>query len=118
MPAVNHVELHPYFSQPEVQQATARHQILPRRGCRSAASLFYPGWSDGRRNVLRDETVTAIAEQHGKTSAQVLLRWHLQQGRPAIPKSTNRDRIRQNIDVLDFELSAEQVNPLDALGTG
>ena len=118
VPAVNQVELHPYFSQPEVQSADAEHQILTQAWSPIGGITFYPGWGEHRRNVLEDDTVTAIAQQLAKTPAQVLLRWHLQQGRSAIPKSTNPDRIQQNIDVLDFDLSAEQVSVLDSLETG
>ncbi len=118
VPALNQVELHPYFNQHEVQNANAQHHILTQAWSPIGGITFYPGWGEDRRNVLHDDTVTAIAEQHAKTPAQVLLRWHLQQGRSAIPKSTDPDRIQQNIDVLDFELSAEQVRALDALETG
>ena len=118
VPALNQVELHPYFNQHEVQIANAQHQILTQAWSPIGGITFYPGWGEDRRNVLHDDTVTAIARQHGKTPAQVLLRWHLQQGRSTIPKSTDPDRIRQNIDVLEFELSAQEVSALDALETG
>jgi 2,5-diketo-D-gluconate reductase A len=59
-----------------------------------------------------------IAAAHGKTAAQVMLRWHLQQGRNAIPKSTNAGRIRENLDVFDFELSAGELARIDALDRG
>ncbi len=59
-----------------------------------------------------------IAEAHGKTPAQVMLRWHLQQGRSAIPKSVNPERIAANFDVFDFELSSDQLATIDGLNTG
>ena len=119
VPALNQVELHPYFTQPQVQAADAEHQVLTQAWSPIGGITFYPGWGgDDRRNVLQDDTVTAIAESHGKTAAQVLLRWHLQEGRSAIPKSTNPDRIRQNIEVLDFTLSKDQIDSINALDVG
>ena len=67
---------------------------------------------------MEDPTIAAIARACGKTPAQVMLRWHLQQGRSAIPKSTNPGRIAENFNVFDFELSADELAALDALNTG
>jgi diketogulonate reductase-like aldo/keto reductase len=67
---------------------------------------------------MRDEAIAAVAQSHGKTPAQVMLRWHLQQGRSAIPKSTNPARIAENFDVFDFELSEAELAAIDALDTG
>ena len=67
---------------------------------------------------MEDPAIAAIGQAHGKTPAQVMLRWHLQQGRSAIPKSTNPARIAENFDVFDFELSAEELASIDALDTG
>jgi 2,5-diketo-D-gluconate reductase A len=68
--------------------------------------------------VLEDPTIGAIAAEHGTTPAQVMLRWHVHEGRNAIPKSTNPARIRGNLAVFDFALTDEQVAALDALDTG
>jgi 2,5-diketo-D-gluconate reductase A len=62
--------------------------------------------------------ITGIAQEHGKTAAQVMLRWHLQEGRQAIPKSVRPERIAENVDVFDFELTAEQLVAIDSLDTG
>jgi len=118
VPAVNQVELHPYFTQPEVQAANAAHQILTQAWSPIGGITFYPGYGGDRRSVLQDDTIAAIAAQHGKSPAQVMLRWHLQEGRQVIPKSTNPDRIRHNIDVFDFELTAEQISAINTLNTG
>ncbi|GAA2225605.1 aldo/keto reductase [Herbiconiux moechotypicola] len=118
VPAVNQVELHPYFVQPALQAADAEHGILTQAWSPIGGITFYPGWGDDRRSVLDDETIGAIAAAHGKSAAQVMLRWHLQQGRSAIPKSTNPVRIAQNFDVFDFELSAAELASIDALDTG
>ncbi|MFJ9705749.1 aldo/keto reductase [Streptomyces sp. NPDC101234] len=118
VPAVNQIELHPYFTQPEVQQADAEHGILTQAWSPIGGITFYPGWGEGRKSVLSDPLLREIADAHGKTPAQVMLRWHLQQGRSAIPKSVNPGRIAENYDVFDFELSAEALARIDALDTG
>jgi diketogulonate reductase-like aldo/keto reductase len=118
VPAVNQVELHPYFTQPEVQAANAAHGILTQAWSPIGGITFYPGWGEDRRSVLQDDTIAAIAAQHGRSPAQVMLRWHLQAGRQVIPKSTNPERVRHNIDVFDFELTPEQIHAIDALDTG
>jgi 2,5-diketo-D-gluconate reductase A len=118
VPAVNQVELHPSLAQLDVQAADAEHGILTQAWSPIESISFYPGYGQDRKNVLEDPTTAAIAAEYGKTPAQVMLRWHLQQGRSAIPKSTNPGRIAENFDVFDFELSAEQTANIDALDTG
>ena len=116
VPAVNQIELHPGFSQPELREFHAQHGIATE------------GWSplaqgggdrlDGTRN-LDDERITAIADAHGRTAAQVTLRWHLQLGNIVIPKSVTPERIEENIAVTDFELTEaemEQIGRLDDEG--
>ena len=118
VPAVNQVELHPYFQQPEVQAADARHGIVTQAWSPIGGITFYPGWGDDRRSTLDDPTLAAIAAAHGKTPAQVMLRWHLQEGRSAIPKSVTPSRIAENLDVVGFELTADEVAAVDALDSG
>ena len=118
VPAVNQIELHPYFSQPDVQKADAEHGILTQAWSPIGGITFYPGWGEDRRNVLEDLTISAIAAAHSKTPAQVVLRWQLQHGRSAIPKSTNPGRIAENFDVFDFDLTVKQMSGIDALDTG
>jgi 2,5-diketo-D-gluconate reductase A len=117
-PAVNQIELHPFFTQPAVQAADAENGILTQAWSPIGGITFYPGWGDDRRNVMEDPTIAGIAQAYGKSPAQVMLRWHLQQGRSAIPKSTNPARIAENFDVFDFELSADELAGIDALDTG
>jgi diketogulonate reductase-like aldo/keto reductase len=117
-PAVNQIELHPFFTQPAVQAADAENGILTQAWSPIGGITFYPGWGEDRRNVMEDPTIVGIAQAHGKSPAQVMLRWHLQQGRSAIPKSTNPARIAENFDVFDFELSADELAGIDALDTG
>jgi len=118
VPAVNQIELHPYFSQPDVQKADAEHGIVTQAWSPIGGITFYPGWGEERRSVLADPAIGAIAAGHGRTPAQAMLRWQLQHGRSAIPKSTNPGRITENFAVFDFELSAEEMSRIDALDTG
>jgi 2,5-diketo-D-gluconate reductase A len=119
IPAVNQVELHPYFSQPQVQKADAAHGILTQAWSPIGGITFYPGpWGDERRSVMQDDTIADIARTHAKSPAQVMLRWGIQEGRSVIPKSTNPIRIAENFDVFDFELTGEDLARIDALDTG
>ncbi|KAG4073344.1 hypothetical protein HA402_008500 [Bradysia odoriphaga] len=118
VPAVNQVELHPYFTQPEVQAANAEAGILTQAWSPIGGITFYPGWGEGKVSVLQDPTIAEIAAAHGKSPAQVMLRWGIEQGRSVIPKSTNPTRIAENFDVFDFSLSAADLAGIDALNTG
>lgn len=118
IPAVNQVELHPYFSQPDVQRADADHGILTQAWSPIGGITFYRGTGDPAKTVLTDPTIVGIGETHGKTAAQVMLRWGIQQGRSVIPKSIKPARIAENFDIFDFELSADQMAAIDALDTG
>lgn len=118
VPAVNQIELHPYFTQPDVQAADAEHGILTQAWSPIGGITFYPGYGDQRISVMDDPLLGELAAAHQKTPAQVMLRWHLQQGRSAIPKSTNPARIAENFDVFDFELSPDDLTRIDALDRG
>ncbi|UFS60560.1 aldo/keto reductase [Subtercola endophyticus] len=119
VPALNQIELHPYFAQPDVQAADAETGILTQAWSPIGGITFYPAYAgDGRASVMQDPTIGEIADARGKTPAQVMLRWHLQQGRSAIPKSTNPTRIAENFDVFDFELGDDDVARINALDTG
>ncbi len=116
VPAVNQIEVHPYFQQREVQAMDAEQGILTQAWSPIGGITFY---RDGRHSsTLEDPVIGEIAKAHDKTSAQVMLRWHLQQGRSVIPKSTRPHRIAENIDVFDFELSTEELASIDAIDTG
>lgn len=118
VPAVNQIELHPYFTQPAVQRANAALGTVTQAWSPIGGITFYPGWGENRRSVLHDDTIGAIAEAHDRTPAQVMLRWHLQQGRSVIPKSTDPERIAANIAVFDFALTGDQLADIDALDRG
>jgi diketogulonate reductase-like aldo/keto reductase len=116
VPAVNQIEVHPYFQQRDVQTLGVERGILTQAWSPIGGITFY---RDGEHtSTLQDPVIGGIAEAHGKTPAQVMLRWHLQRGRSVIPKSTKPQRIAENIDVFDFELSSEELAAIDALDTG
>lgn len=115
IPAINQIEVHPYFQQREVQQADAAAGIVTQAWSPIGGITAYR--PDGA-SVFDDETLTTIAAEHSKSPAQVMLRWHLQQGRSALPKSVRPARIAENFDVFDFELTADQLGAIDALDTG
>lgn len=108
VPAVNQVELHPQFQQSEVRAVNAEHGITTE------------AWSPlGQGKGLLDvPTVLAIAQKHGRTAAQVVLRWHLQLGNVVIPKSVTPSRIKENFDPFGFELDPEDLAALTALDSG
>ena len=116
VPAVNQIEIHPYFQQREVQRFDTEHGILNQAWSPIGGITFYR--DSGHASALRDPVIGGIAEAHGKSPAQVMLRWGLQQGRSVIPKSTKAARIRENLDVFDFELTVEELAAIDQLETG
>jgi diketogulonate reductase-like aldo/keto reductase len=117
IPAVNQIELHPYFQQREVQALHAEHGILTQAWSPIGGITFYRE-GGAHTSTLQDPVIGGIAEAHVKSPAQVMLRWHLQQDRSAIPKSTKPHRIAENFDVFDFELTADELAAIDALDTG
>ncbi|WP_370180057.1 aldo/keto reductase [Rhodococcus wratislaviensis] len=116
VPAVNQIEVHPYFRQSDVLAANAARGIVSQAWSPIGGITFYRNGSHG--STLDDPTIKNIAAAHGKTPAQTMLRWHLQQGRQVIPKSVTPSRITENFDVFDFELTADQLTAIDALDTG
>ena len=114
VPTVNQIEVHPYTQQRELQDFNRAHGILtqawsPIGGLRTYSNGDTP---------LTNPTIVAIGEAHGKSPAQVMLRWHIQEGRQVIPKSVKPARIAENFDVFDFELSREELVAIDALEQG
>ncbi|MDN6429414.1 MAG: aldo/keto reductase [Propionibacterium sp.] len=105
-PALNQVEIHPTFSQPEVRRACLRRGI--------AVEAYSPL---GQGSDLQAPTLTAIAARLGVTPAQVVLRWHIQSGRIVIPKSVHPRRMRENLTVTGFALDSEDMSAIDALDT-
>jgi 2,5-diketo-D-gluconate reductase A len=107
VPAVNHIEVNPYFTHEAARTADARHGIATE------------AWSPiARGGIAGDTTIGAIAERVGRTPAQVTLRWHLQRGDIVFPKSTHRERIEENFALFDFELTDDDVAAIAALDRG
>ena len=115
VPAVNQIELHPYFQQRQVQAIGTERGILTQAWSPIGGITFYRDGSHG--STLEDPVIGKIAEAHGKSPAQVMLRWHLQEGRSVIPKSTKPHRIAENFDVFDFDLTDDEVAAIDGLDT-
>ncbi|SEP48475.1 aldo/keto reductase [Amycolatopsis saalfeldensis] len=116
VPAVNQIEVHPYFRQSDVLAANAEHGIVSQAWSPIGGITFY---RDGQHaSTLENEVIVGIAAAHGKSPAQVMLRWGLQQGRSVIPKSTKPARIAENFDVFGFELTDAELAAIDALDTG
>lgn len=115
VPAVNQIEVHPYFQQAALQRLHAAHGIATQAWSPIGGITSYRGME---QRSFDDPTLLAIAQQHGKSAAQVMLRWHVQQGRSAIPKSVQPARIAENFDVFNFTLTTEQMAAIDALETG
>jgi 2,5-diketo-D-gluconate reductase A len=115
VPAVNQIEVHPYFRQSDVLAADDEHGIVSQAWSPIGGITIY---RDGGPSTLDDPTIADIGRAHDKTPAQVMLRWHLQQGRSAIPKSTKPARMAENFDVFDFELSPAELAAIDGLDTG
>jgi diketogulonate reductase-like aldo/keto reductase len=118
VPAVNQVEVHPYFTQPALRQVHAELGIVTQCWSPLGGVLVYVPGSDESRGPLTDPVITELATKYGKTPAQVVLRWHLEHGFCAIPKSVKPHRIAENFDVFDFSLTAEEVTAIDALDRG
>jgi 2,5-diketo-D-gluconate reductase A len=104
MPAVNQIEVHPYLTQDDVRTLCAEHQIA------------IEAWSPiAQGKVLNDPTIVSIADRLGKSAAQVVLRWHIDRGDIVFPKSVTPARIKENIDIFDFELTGEEVEAISML---
>ncbi len=107
VPAVNQIEAHPYFTNDEVRAYDHEHRIVTE------------AWSPiAQGRVLDDEVITRIAAAHGKTPAQVVLRWHIQRGDIVIPKSVHRERMQSNFDIFDFGLGDDEMDAITALHRG
>jgi diketogulonate reductase-like aldo/keto reductase len=106
-PVLDQVELHPYWQQPDLLPYLADHGIV--------AEAWYP-LGHGSRTLLAEPVVLEAAAAHGKSAVQVVLRWHVQRGFVAIPKSTNPAHIAANLDIFDVELSPAEMAGIDSLG--
>lgn len=120
VPAVNQVELHPYFAQKALRQASAARGIVTQAWSPiGGVKRYWPGAAaTGNGDPLADPVITGIGRAHGKTAVQVILRWHFQNGVVSIPKSVKPARIAENIDIFDFMLSNSEMAKIDSLDTG
>jgi diketogulonate reductase-like aldo/keto reductase len=119
VPAVNQVEVHPFFIQRELRAAHTRLGIATQAWSPlGGITVYRPADPNAVKNALERPVVTALAEKYGKTPAQVVLRWHIEHGFSAIPKSVRPERIAENLDVFDFALSQDEVAAIDALDMG
>jgi diketogulonate reductase-like aldo/keto reductase len=118
VPAVNQVELHPYFTQPALREVHSELGIATQAWSPLGGVMVYMPGTHEARGPLTDSVIGDLAARHGKTPAQVVLRWHVERGVSAIPKSVKPHRIAENLDVFDFSLTAEEVAAIDALDTG
>ena len=119
VPAVNQVEVHPYFTQESLRNRHEQLGIVTQAWSPIGGVMRY--WDDdpeASMDPLQDPAIVEIAEKYEKTAAQVMLRWHLEHGHSAIPKSVHEGRIAENFDVFDFTLTDEEVAAIDALDTG
>lgn len=112
IPALNQIELHPYLTQKPLISHCEKEGIIV-----ESWSPLGGDWSSGgfKGNLLENEVLVSIGKKFGKTAAQVILRWNIQQNIVAIPKSVTPSRIKENIDIFDFELSNDDMNAIDAL---
>ncbi|ACZ21397.1 aldo/keto reductase, diketogulonate reductase [Sanguibacter keddieii DSM 10542] len=115
VPAVNQIEVHPYFSQPQWRVANDQYGVLTQSWSPIGGSYTY---GDSTKNPFTEPVLTDLAGRYGKTPAQVMLRWHIDHGFSAIPKSVKAHRIAENFDVFDFSLAPAEIAAIDALDTG
>lgn len=108
-PAVNQVELHPFFTQPHALEIMNEYHIQ--------AEAWAP-LGGGRYDAFNNEVLKEIAEKHNKSIGQVMLRWNVQRGVVVIPKSTHVERIKENMDIWDFALSEEEMHQISSLDKG
>lgn len=117
VPAVNQIELHPYFVQADHDEAHKRLGIVTQAWSPiGGIQRYWPG--EEKRDPLSDSVVTNLATKYGKSPAQIILRWQIELGHSIIPKSVHAHRIRENADIFDFTLSQDETAAISALDTG
>lgn len=109
LPAVNQVELHPFFQQKNALSLMREYGVQP---------MAWAPFAEGKHGIFTHPVLTKIGEKYGKGAGQVALRWNMQRGVVVIPKSTHRERMEQNIDVFDFSLTDEEMREIAALDIG
>lgn len=108
-PMLNQVELHPFFQQPKNLETMEAYGVIPEA---------WGPFNEGRRNFFTDPILTEIGKKHGKSAAQVALRWNIQRGVVVIPKSVHAERIQENFNVFDFSLTQEEMERIKGMDIG
>ena len=108
-PMVNQIEIHPFFQQNTALRVMEDYGVVPQA---------WGPFSEAQKDIFNHKTLAKIASRHGKTTAQVILRWHLQRDLPTIPKTVHRERMIENLDVFDFELSEKELESIAGMDIG
>ncbi|MGI6010836.1 MAG: aldo/keto reductase [Ruminococcus sp.] len=108
-PMVNQVEIHPFYQQGEALKVMRDYGVIPQA---------WGPFSEAQRDIFHHKTLVKIAKKHGKTTAQVILRWHYQRGVPAIPKTIHKDRMEENLNIFDFALTDKEMESIAAMDIG
>ena len=108
-PMVNQIEVHPFFQQNTALRVMEDYGVVPQA---------WGPFSEAQKDIFHHKTLAKIAGRHGKTTAQVILRWHLKRNIPAIPKTVHRERMIENLNVFDFELAAKEMESIAGMDIG
>lgn len=108
-PMVNQIEIHPFFQQNTALRVMEDYGVVPQA---------WGPFSEAQKDIFNHKTLAKIAGRHGKTTAQVILRWHLRRNIPTIPKTVHRERMIENLDVFDFELSERELESIAGMDIG
>ena len=108
-PMVNQIEIHPFFQQNTALRVMEDYGVVPQA---------WGPFSEAQKDIFNHKTLAEIASRHGKTTAQVILRWHLQRDLPTIPKTVHQERMTENLDVFDFELSEKELESIAGMDIG
>lgn len=108
-PSVNQIEIHPFYQQEEALRVMRSYDIVPEA---------WGPLSEGQKDIFHHRTLQKIAQRHGKTTAQVILRWHFQRGIVAISKTIHKERMKENMDIWDFELTQKDMKEIEAMDIG
>lgn len=108
-PMVNQIEIHPFFQQNTALRVMEDYGVI---------SQAWGPFSEAQKDIFHHKTLAKIAGRHGKTAAQVILRWHLQRGIPTIPKTVHKERMAENLDIFDFELTEKEMESIASMDIG
>lgn len=108
-PAINQIEIHPFFQQQEALRVMREYGIIPEA---------WGPLSEGQKDIFSNKALLKIAARHRKTTAQTILRWHLQRGIVTIPKTVHKERMRENLNIWNFELSGQEMDAIASMDIG